>query len=676
MIIFSVHAQKESAVIDSLKSINSSSDSLAKVVIKSIIKEYEKRAKYDSAKVYLKKLKDIQDNTEDIIFYNYHLGTILFTDNPDSSRIYYNKAYALSVRSKNDSYRCFTLLSLGALEHMLGNDSISLSFYEEGIRISDSLQKADYKPEYFKLFKNKCRLNMTAIYIEDGQYEESNKLTFIGIKEARELQNDDLLARMLIMAINNNMAWLNTTEGTIRDKVLAEINSYLKEGLELTNKLNNDWLESYLLSAKYQLFYDDENFDSALVYIKRAYIINQNSNDKENMIVRGSRIARCYGQLGVSDSALYYADLSIELAKELNSVDDYYDVLIAKVEVLKILNLNRRAIQFLEQIQKDEAYMTLPQKERLYTLFKSILISQNQYKEALHIDSLLNNTKDSLEIQRQFETIEELKTKYETIEKEAKIKILELEDQESKRKIKSQNTIILLAVILILSLIVLTIYVIRTIKFKQRTQSLILKHKILRAQINPHFFFNALQALQFKLLELEASRELVQQTSTLAKLMRKVLNFSVEESVSIEEEIDLIKTYLDSQIIRGQIEINLGIEIGEDIDIAEQKIPPLITQPLIENCIEHGFKGLKKGTIEISINRKSSYLEIIIQDDGLGFPEKQIDENSKGISIIQDRLNLLNDRSNSNFRLDITNLSVEDSSKRGTKATISLPLNL
>lgn len=163
------------------------------------------------------------------------------------------------------------------------------------------------------------------------------------------------------------------------------------------------------------------------------------------------------------------------------------------------------------------------------------------------------------------------------------------------------------------------------------------KLRTLQHQINPHFINNILQTI--KSLSLSGENRKISQITT---LLGKIMAYSVYqpyESVTIKDELDHIKNYLDIQNIRFNNKIIYSIECEEKF--LKIEILKLTLQPILENSIEHGIKGLERGIITIGVEEERDSVCIIINDNGLGIQERkltEIQENLKnGVVYIKER---------------------------------------
>lgn len=161
----------------------------------------------------------------------------------------------------------------------------------------------------------------------------------------------------------------------------------------------------------------------------------------------------------------------------------------------------------------------------------------------------------------------------------------------------------------------------------------------LRAQMNPHFVFNALNSIKSYIIK-NNKEEAADYLTTFSELIRAVLRNSKEKAISLDQEIEALKLYLQIENLRLSKQFTYTIKMDKSIDPKFVSIPPLIIQPFIENSIWHGFVHKKEeGHIDLIIEKKADKLEIKIIDNGVGrMKSKEIEKNrerkrSYGISI-------------------------------------------
>jgi len=288
--------------------------------------------------------------------------------------------------------------------------------------------------------------------------------------------------------------------------------------------------------------------------------------------------------------------------------------------------------------------------------------------------------KDSIYTIESNKQIAEIEARYETAKKEKHIELLEKENELKKVEIK-QNRYFLFGLSGIVVLIFLfALLFIRQNKLKSEQKIIQIKQKLLRSQMNPHFIFNFLSSIQNFIVNEEpykASKYL----SRFAKLIRNILDNSFEEYVPLDKEISTIEYYLELQKVRFPDKFDYTIEVDEAIDTEGMKIPPMLAQPFMENCIEHGFKHKEtKGNISIRFKMKNNIIVFDVEDDGIGREKAQEillkqdkDHKSLATAITHERLQILNKKLKQKIKLNITDMKNENNKPAGTKVTFDIP---
>lgn len=202
-----------------------------------------------------------------------------------------------------------------------------------------------------------------------------------------------------------------------------------------------------------------------------------------------------------------------------------------------------------------------------------------------------------------------------------------------------------------------------------------LKLTALRSVMNPHFIFNALNSIQFFIAQNDR-KNAIGYLSTFSKLIRGVLNNSVNNKIRLAEELELLQHYVDLELVRFDNKFDFVLDVEENLDIDNIEIPSLLIQPYVENAILHGlYNKPEKGTLKISVKEdQDNRILFVIEDDGIGreaamelkqknFPSHK----SMGISLTEDRLKLINAQENVSF--ETTDL-YEDGKPSGTRMKI------
>ena len=198
-----------------------------------------------------------------------------------------------------------------------------------------------------------------------------------------------------------------------------------------------------------------------------------------------------------------------------------------------------------------------------------------------------------------------------------------------------------------------------------------LKLYSLRSQMNPHFIFNALNSIRSALIEND-QKKAIHYLSQFSYLLRQVLDSSKNELITLDQELKIIDKYVLVENTRLNDEIEYS---RQDIDknIGQNKIPPLILQPLVENAIWHGLAPLngKAKTLIIYFDQQKN--QLVVEDNGVGLKQghsnsskRKIQRDSLGIENIRERLIYFNREYDKNYSLTLT----EKKPNAGTKAIL------
>lgn len=175
-----------------------------------------------------------------------------------------------------------------------------------------------------------------------------------------------------------------------------------------------------------------------------------------------------------------------------------------------------------------------------------------------------------------------------------------------------------------------------------------LKRAALQAQMNPHFIFNCLNSIQ-QFIALDDKKNALHYLSRFAQLIRSTLNASLKTKIPLEEEIEMLKNYLELEKTRFVNRFDFHISVDEAIETFELEIPPLLIQPYVENAIIHGLANVdRKGKLDIDYRMKEGLLMVTITDNGVGIFHSQQQKKDKadlrtslGMGITKKRLNLI-----------------------------------
>jgi len=166
------------------------------------------------------------------------------------------------------------------------------------------------------------------------------------------------------------------------------------------------------------------------------------------------------------------------------------------------------------------------------------------------------------------------------------------------------------------------------------------QHAFLKAQVNPHFLFNALNNLYSMAVEKEL-KELAEGLNNLSGIMRYLTYESGQEKVALEKEIKLIQDYLDIQRLRYQETDELMISFKVEGEVDQLKIAPVLLLPLVENAFKHGVKAEQVCFVMIKLSLNETTFEFNIYNSMFPKSEKAINEKGIGLENVRQRLELM-----------------------------------
>jgi len=205
----------------------------------------------------------------------------------------------------------------------------------------------------------------------------------------------------------------------------------------------------------------------------------------------------------------------------------------------------------------------------------------------------------------------------------------------------------------------------------------LLELKVLRSQLNPHFIYNC-QSSAIAMMKAERSVEALAYLQGFARLLRMMLEHSVRDSITVEEEADFLRQYLKLEALRVtdlHYEVNVDPALIKD----EADIPALLVQPFVENALWHGLaqrSGVRK--LVIDFKQSGTQLQCTVTDNGIGRNGTKAtgdDHHSLGTELINERLQLLTHRLDQRGSYVIEDLKDEQGKPMGTCVVLALGIN-
>ncbi|MDX2066962.1 MAG: histidine kinase [Haliscomenobacter sp.] len=438
---------------------------------------------------------------------------------------------------------------------------------------------------------------------------------------------------------------------------------YQKQAETLARKIKNKDELGIVLSrqgATYNSLYE-QNHDKK--YLDSAYLAAKAG------LFLGRKLGNVHTQidayLGLATQALYnrqfnqtlrLADSVLQLLpKDLHHLYRY-QALRLKSQALQELRQTQQAALYADSAQM-EAQLFNPQMQinalkQVYAIQKSL----GHHKQALMAYEKMSKLKDSLSTLAQFNAINELEQRYQGIKKEKSIQEL----TQSRKITLLHNQLLLLAIAAAFLVIFSLVFLLRQRTLQARQVTLEKEQRLNRARMNPHFFFNALVALQVLAMRTNDGRSIALYLSKFASIMRQILESTYLEYVSLAQEKAFLEKYLELQRLRFPATFEYSISVAEGLDSEHMMLPPMLIQPIAENAIEHGFRqNDRQNVLQIRfMATKDQQLILEVEDNGQGL-DQQLEQKKNHLSrasqIIQDTLSILRQRHRCNAHFTLAN---------------------
>ena len=220
-------------------------------------------------------------------------------------------------------------------------------------------------------------------------------------------------------------------------------------------------------------------------------------------------------------------------------------------------------------------------------------------------------------------------------------------------------------------------------KLRYKSKLLVLEQQSMNASMNRHFIFNSLNSIQY-FINTQDRFSANKYLTSFAKLIRKNLDSatSSDNMISLEDELERIQLYLSLESMRFKDRFEYEINV-DGVDVESEMIPAMLMQPFVENSIIHGIlpNENKKGHIQIDVSIMDDYLEILIQDNGVGIQQSLSkktsmagDHRSQGMEITSKRIELIQKISDNDISLiGPTELKDDNGLINGTSVLLKIP---
>jgi tetratricopeptide (TPR) repeat protein len=423
------------------------------------------------------------------------------------------------------------------------------------------------------------------------------------------------------------------------------------------------------------------------------------------------------------DSALHYYKLTDSsennsdigeiylLKKEYNKALPYF---FKPLETAQLVNKTYAVMALQDDIAKDYSYqkkwqLSLKYATQLYEEAKATHVRQfikdgsfliwniyddekkkdSAYKYRLQFDYM----DDSISADELARNLAVAKMKFDDEQKQSQIDLLKKDNQINQQQLKSESLQKNLLIAGVLAIVTFGFVILRAVTLRRKNERLQnekkqtelqskasdLEMQALRSQMNPHFIFNCLSSINRFILK-NKTEEASDYLTKFSRLIRMVLNNSKQSFISLEDELETLRLYLEMERLRFKNSFDYSFTYNNSVDLNNIFIPPLLLQPFAENAIWHGLmQKQEKGFLNFDFCDEEKFLICTITDNGVGREHAELlksksaeKQKSMGLKITTERLSLLNNNSSRQTFFTIEDLTDENGNATGTRVHLKI----
>jgi tetratricopeptide (TPR) repeat protein len=600
---------------------------------------------------------------------DYHIASRDFPE----AQLYLDEAQIFAKKTRNyaligENFRLHALMEMERNNKVMALNSVDQAIGYTRRAANNSLLAA-------------CLNTQAHIYNYFGQVELSVSKNFIGLQLAKEANDFPKIAeyerelgeaqfviynyreaeRWILQSIEvakrirderlEGLALTDLGMVTYARKELTKAKAQFRDAIKILLRFND---EEGLGKAHMQLgnvYKEEGNYNEALRFYNQALVYFESAGNRVQIASVFHLVGIVFEKQGKYANALNYLNRAVEIRKEFGYQGAFYPSYRAIAEVYKKTGNLNQAYRYLEM------YSDFSDSSKTVEVSSKIAEISELYR-AEQRERLIAIQADSIELQR----------------KEKDLTSVQLENTQLRNIFQTYVIIGFLLLLLFGALFFYSRWKQRTIKQMQREAEM--NQVLLRSQMNPHFVFNAMSVIQSYIYENDTKNS-TKFLVNFSKLMRLILENSSKEFIPITIEMDILIKYLETQKLRFVDRFEFDVSVDHELIDKAVVIPPMITQPFIENAIEHGqLHTIEGGFIHVRISKDEEMLHIAIIDNGVGRKGSEQNKKSKAhksmaMKITQDRISILSDKYKIQGRLEVEDY--DKNAETGTLVNIYLP---
>ena len=612
--------------LKALQKMEEAKDSLVKYnYLAMTLKTYLITSQLDSAQIVIQQIHDFIERQHsssqmaDLESECFNMKGNIFArvGNMDSAEICFRKAYELRMRGTRIEVVPDILMNLADANNRLGKLDIGAAWYRRALLMCDSLHMASTKkpPIYYGLAQ---------VYVTMRDFEQCD--------------------------------YYYNLAGESYDNMLP--------------------YEKYIyLNNRGTSYYYREDYQTAIKYFQKVIDLVEGYDDMSFELNLGRlNLGDCYLQLNMVDLAIKYINECQLFFEGMGVSTALYYIDTQKIELALLQKDFQEARRLLSEsvvppgIDPDMVHIRNKYLQQFYE-------ETGNYKRAYHYLQRNNQLDDSIRNERVRMRTADLTLRYQQDSTLIAHRVL-LQEQKNKVLVlrQTQFVVFAVAVVSILTAVFLYLY-----SKKKRALLLARNHRTvstlrlenIRNRLSPHFIFNV---LNWEMAERNVEEK--QELSSLVKLMRRNLELAEQLCVTLAEELDFVKTYINLERRSLGPDFHSELKIEKDVQPEQIRIPSMMIQIPVENAVKHALRE-KEGerNLWVSVCRRGNGICIKITDNGGGYrPDSRNRGTGTGMKVIMQTIQILNNKNKEAIDVSVHNVSLQ-SGEMGCEVTFWLPDN-
>lgn len=612
--------------LKALQKMEEAKDSLVKYnYLAMTLKTYLITSQLDSAQIVIQQIHDFIERQHsssqmaDLESECFNMKGNIFArvGNMDSAEICFRKAYELRMRGTRIEVVPDILMNLADANNRLGKLDIGAAWYRRALLMCDSLHMASTKkpPIYYGLAQ---------VYVTMRDFEQCD--------------------------------YYYNLAGESYDNMLP--------------------YEKYIyLNNRGTSYYYREDYQTAIKYFQKVIDLVEGYDDMSFELNLGRlNLGDCYLQLNMVDLAVKYINECQPFFEEMGVSTALYYIDTQKIELALLQKDFQEARRLLSEsvvppgIDPDMVHIRNKYLQQFYE-------ETGNYKRAYHYLQRNNLLDDSIRNERVRMRTADLTLRYQQDSTLMAHRVL-LQEQKNEVLVLRQTQFVVFAVAVVSILTAVFLYLYskkkRALLFARNHRTVsTLRLENIRNRLSPHFIFNV---LNWEMAERNVEEK--QELSSLVKLMRRNLELAEQLCVTLAEELDFVKTYINLERRSLGPDFHSELKIEKDVQPEQIRIPSMMIQIPVENAVKHALRE-KEGerNLWVSVCRRGNGICIKITDNGGGYrPDSRNRGTGTGMKVIMQTIQILNNKNKEAIDVSVHNVSLQ-SGEMGCEVTFWLPDN-